>query len=279
VLNTLAAELWAAKEKALVVCGGDEPAAQVLANLANELLGNAGTTASVSGGLTLDAGAMGFGELLAELEAKQVGAVLFHGVNPAYAHPQGEALAGLLENVALTVAMSDRLDETASLVRFHAPDHSSLESWGDAEPRRGVLSLRQPAVSPLLDTRGAVESLLRWAGVEQSHYDFLRARWAAEVFPRANVATGFQAFWDEAVRQGVVVALPQPATTEAPAFRLKSVATALAGTTAAAGEYEPWVTAGRRWDVSGTKWGRTPSAWPLSTTGRCAARRGECGSR
>ncbi|AKJ01772.1 quinol:cytochrome c oxidoreductase iron-sulfur protein precursor [Archangium gephyra] len=233
VLNTLADELWAAKEKALVVCGGDEPVAQVLANLANELLGNAGTTVSVSGGLTLDAGAMGLGELLAELEAKQVGAVLFHGVNPAYTHPRGEALAELLKDVAVTVATSDRLDETASLVRFHAPDHTPLESWGDAEPRRGVLSLRQPVVSPLHETRGTVESLLKWAGVEQSHHDFLRARWEAEIFPRANVATGFQAFWDEAVRQGVAVVLPQPATTESPAFRPESVAAALAGTAAA----------------------------------------------
>ncbi|WNG55901.1 4Fe-4S dicluster domain-containing protein [Archangium gephyra] len=236
VLNTLAAELWAAKEKALVVCGGDEPAAQVLANLANELLGNAGITVSVSGGLTLDAGAMGFGELLAELEAKQVGAVLFHGVNPAYTHPRGEALAGLLKDVAVTVSTSDRLDETASLVRFHAPDHTPLESWGDAEPRRGVLSLRQPVVSPLHETRGTMESLLKWAGVEQSHHDFLRARWEAEVFPRANVATGFQAFWDEAVRQGVAAVLPQPATTESPAFRPESVAAALAGRVVVADE-------------------------------------------
>lgn len=238
VLETLAGELWAAKEKALVVCGGDEPAAQVLAAVANELLGNAGTTVSVSGGVSLDAGAMTFGELLAELEAKQVGAVLFHGVNPVYAHPKGESLAGLLKDVAVTVATSDRLDETASLVRFHAPDHTPLESWGDAEPRRGVLSLRQPVVAPLHETRATVESLLKWAGAEQSHYDFLRARWEAEVFPRANVATGFQAFWDEAVRQGVVVVLPQPAATEAPAFRPESVAAALAGPSTAAGELE-----------------------------------------
>ncbi|WNG49451.1 4Fe-4S dicluster domain-containing protein [Archangium minus] len=236
VLDALAGELWAAKEKALVVCGGDEPAAYVLANVANELLGNAGTTVSISGGLTLDAGAMSFGELLGELDAKQVGAVLFHGVNPAYAHPKGDALAGLLKDVAVTVATSDRLDETASLVGFHAPDHTPLESWGDAEPRRGVLGLRQPVVSPLHETRSAMESLLRWAGVEQSYDDFLRARWEAEVFPRANVATGFQAFWDESVRQGVVVVLP-PATTEAPAFRPESVA-ALKGSAVTAGELE-----------------------------------------
>ncbi|WP_257455210.1 TAT-variant-translocated molybdopterin oxidoreductase [Archangium lipolyticum] len=237
VLEVLAGELWAARAKALVVCGSDELAAQVLANVANELLGNEGTTVSLTGGLALDAGAMTFGELFSELEAKQVGAVLFHGVNPAYAHPRGEALAGLLKDVALTVATSDRLDETASLVRFHAPDHTSLESWGDAEPRRGVLSLRQPVVAPLHDTRGAVESLLKWVGVEQSHYDFLRARWEAEVFPRANVATGFQPFWDEAVRQGVVVVLP-PSASEAPAFRAESVAAALAGASSAEGEYE-----------------------------------------
>ncbi len=236
-LDELADALWAAKERALVVCGGDDVASQVLAATANALLGSEGTTVSVADGVPLDAQALSYGELLAELKAGAVGAVLFLGVNPAYADPRGEELAALLKDVPVTVATNDRLDETATLARFHAPDSTPLESWGDAEPRRGVLSLRQPAVSPLHGTRAVVESLLQWAGAPQAHYDFLRARWEAEVFPKAATAgQDFTAFWDDAVRRGVVtVAAP---VAQAAAFRMEGLEGALSGAAKPAGEWE-----------------------------------------
>ncbi|WP_164021260.1 TAT-variant-translocated molybdopterin oxidoreductase [Pyxidicoccus trucidator] len=236
-LEELADALWAQRGRALVVAGGDEVAAQVLASTANALLGNEGTTVSVADGVTLDADALTYGALLAELGAGAVGAVLFLGVNPAYADPRVEELEALLKAVPLTVATSDRLDETASLVRFHAPDSTALESWGDSEPRRGVLSLRQPAVAPLHETRAVVESLLAWAGGPASHHDFLRARWEAEVFPLAGaVSVDFGAFWDEAVRRGVV-RLPATAVA-APAFREDGLAKALAGVARPSVEWE-----------------------------------------
>jgi molybdopterin-containing oxidoreductase family iron-sulfur binding subunit len=236
-LDEMADALWAQRSHALVVCGGDDVAGQVLASTANALLGGEGTTVSLVDGQALDAEALSYDALLAELSAGAVGAVLFLGVNPAYTDPRGARLEALLEAVPLTVATQDRLDETATLARYHAPDSTALESWGDAEPRRGVLSLRQPAVAPLHDTRGVVESLLTWAGEPRSHYDFLRARWEAEVFPLAGAAgQDFGAFWDDAVRRGVVT-LPA-AQVAAPAFREDGLAKALAGVARPSVEWE-----------------------------------------
>ncbi|MCP3140158.1 TAT-variant-translocated molybdopterin oxidoreductase [Pyxidicoccus xibeiensis] len=236
-LEQLAEALWAQRGASLVVCGGDDVAAQVLASTANALLGNEGTTVCPAEGVTLDGDALAYGELLAELRKGGVGAVLFVGVNPAYADPRGAELTALLKGVPLTVATNDRLDETAFLARFHAPEPTALESWGDAEPRRGVRSLRQPAVAPLHDTRDGVESLLLWAGAPRSHHDLLRERWEAEVFPRAGAAgQDFGAFWDDALRRGVVT-LP-PAQAEAPAFREEGLAKALAGVARPSVEWE-----------------------------------------
>ncbi|XXF79904.1 TAT-variant-translocated molybdopterin oxidoreductase [Myxococcaceae bacterium GXIMD 01537] len=235
-LDELAEALWAARGHSLVVCGGDDVASQVLANVANALLGNEGHTVSVAQGQALDADALSLDALLTELKAGGVAAVLFLGVNPAYGDPRGEELAKLLEAVPLTVSTQDRVDETAALVRFHAPDHNPLESWGDAEPRRGVVSLRQPAVSPLHATRSEVESLLAWAGAPGTHYDFLKARWEAEVFPHAAPpAEGFQDFWDASVRRGVAT---WQATASEPAFQEGGVAQALAGIAPASGDFE-----------------------------------------
>ncbi len=224
----LAKALWAQREGALVVAGGDDVATQVLVNTANALLGNEGRTVSLSAGTALDADALSLEALLTELRAGTVGAVLFLGANPVYTDPRGEELATLLKGVPLTLSTSDRRDETALHTGLHAPEPTALESWGDAEVRQGVVSLRQPAVAPLHETRSAVESLLQWAGAPQAHYDFLRARWEEEVFPRVDAAgLGFGAFWDDALRRGVAT-LPG-ARTEAPAFREESLAKALAG--------------------------------------------------
>ncbi|WP_224242800.1 TAT-variant-translocated molybdopterin oxidoreductase [Hyalangium gracile] len=237
-LDELAEALWTARERGLVVCGGDDVAAQVLASVANALLGNEGSTVSLAESVALEEGTQGFGALLDELKAGTVGAVLFHRVNPAYSHPRGKELAELLKGVAVTVAMGDRLDETASLASHHAPDHDPLESWGDAEPRRGVLSLRQPVVAPLFETRSAVESLLAWAGTPQGYYELLRARWEAEVFPSAaSAGQSFQAFWDDAVRRGVVTYAAK-AQALSPGFRTEGLAQALARVSPPGGELE-----------------------------------------
>ncbi|AKF83048.1 iron-sulfur binding protein [Myxococcus fulvus 124B02] len=236
-LDELAEALWAHRTESLVVCGGDEVAGQVLAATANVLLGNEGSTVLPRDGVALDEKALSYGELLAELSAGSVGAVVFLNVNPAHTDARGDALGALLKDVPLTVALNDRLDETAVLTRLHAPASTALEAWGDAEPRRGVVSLRQPAVSPLHDTRDAVESLLTWAGAAQAHHDFLRARWETEVFPVAGV-TGmdFASFWDDSVRRGVVTLSPVP--TAPLTFREEGVAKVLAGVARPSVEWE-----------------------------------------
>jgi molybdopterin-containing oxidoreductase family iron-sulfur binding subunit len=228
ILAAIAAELGEARGKALLLCGSDDPAAQILANHINERIGAYGTTLDLAAGVARPEGVMSFAELLDELAKKQVGAVLFWGVNPVYDHPRGARLAELLREVELTVSTADRRDETGSVVRYLAPDHHPLESWGDVEPERGVLGVRQPAVAPLFETRSACESFLRWAGAPMAHDDFMRARWEAAVFPVAKDApASFQAFWDRSVRDGfAVVAAPPPA----PLPRLRpGAAAALAG--------------------------------------------------
>ncbi|MEK6608678.1 MAG: 4Fe-4S dicluster domain-containing protein, partial [Myxococcota bacterium] len=222
-LDRLAGELDRARGAGLLVCGSADAGAQALVNAINQTLGNYGHA------LTLDDAvprpeSRPMASLIEELRAGTVGAVIFAGVNPVYDHPDGQALGGLLGNVTLTVSMADRRDETAARAVHLAPDHDALESWGDAEPRRGLLSLRQPAVAPLYDTRARAESLLRWAGVEQTLYDFMRARWEAEVFPRAAAAS-FQAFWDRSVQDGVAEVACEPI---AAAYRPEGVAEVLA---------------------------------------------------
>jgi molybdopterin-containing oxidoreductase family iron-sulfur binding subunit len=206
-LDRLAAELSKAGAKGLVVTGLTEPAAQVLAALANELLGAVGTTVDLAGATTLDAGDYTYGELLSEVEAGKVGALVFAGVNPLHTHPEAGRLAAALGKVDLKISIADRADETGRACDLVATDHAPAESWGDAEARRGLLTVRQPALSPIFDTRAGLDSLLRWAKEPAAvgAYDLLRERLKAEVLPKAKGApAAFEAFWRKALRDGFV---------------------------------------------------------------------------
>ena len=211
-VQRLASALGGARNKALVLCGSTDPVALVLTNLVNELVGAYGSTIDLEAGVRLPDGLATFDDVLAGLGKGEVGAVVFWNTNPAYGHRAGATLKDHLRTVDLTVATNDRKDETASLVKVHAPDHHPLEAWGDSLAARGVLRLRQPTVSPIFDTRSAIRSMLRWAGEELGEDDFLRARWEAAVLPRvANGQLVFQALWDAALQDGFVTLADPPA--------------------------------------------------------------------
>ena len=65
-----------------------------------------------------------------------------------------------LSKVDLVVSFASVADETSELAHLLLPDHTPMESWGDAEPRPGVRSLVQPTIRPLLDTRSLGDTLL-----------------------------------------------------------------------------------------------------------------------
>jgi Fe-S-cluster-containing dehydrogenase component len=227
VVKRVAESLEGAKGQGLLLSGSDDTTAQMLVNLVNERIGAYAETSSLREGTLRPEAWMSFDELLAELGKGSVGALFFWNVNPAYDHPRGRELEALLAKVELTVSTADRHDETGTLTRHLAPDHNALESWGDVEPSRGVLGLRQPAVSPLFETRSACESFLRWAGAPQNHDELLRARWEAEVFPKAVGAAGsFQAFWDRSLHDGFARFEP-PALPAEPHFRSEGLIKAL----------------------------------------------------
>ncbi|MEW6752800.1 MAG: [Fe-S]-binding protein, partial [Candidatus Latescibacterota bacterium] len=209
-LDELAARLWHARGRSLVVCGSQDVRVQVLANLANHLLGNYGTTLVLNRPSYQRRGNDGdLAALLAEVEAGKVAALFVAGCNPVAELPGGGALAAALARVPLLVDLAHTLDETARLARLVCPDHHPLESWWDAEPVAGVLSLAQPGISPQSGTRALLHSLATWAGAPAPAYDLIRSYWRQEVHPRTGTSDDFEAFWERAVHDGVVE-VPRP---------------------------------------------------------------------
>jgi len=208
-LERLADRLWSARGRALVVSGVQDVASQVLVNFANHLLGAYGATLDLERPSRQRRGSdSDLAALLEELRARQVGALLVAGCDPVAELPGGEALAADLAAVPLVVSFASHPDETAAHARFLCPDHHPLEAWGDAEPAAGTVSVRQPTIAPLANTRALVESLAAWSGAPAAALDQLRHTWREQVFSRQDREADFERFWVAAVERGVVEVAP-----------------------------------------------------------------------
>ncbi len=202
-LDALAERLWQARGRSLVVSGSQDTQVQILCNFLNHLLGSYGSTLDIEHpSFQREGNDRELASLLQELRDGKVSALLVHGVNPAYDLPGGSTLREALRRVPLTISFAERLDETASAVRFVCPDHHYLESWSDAEAVSGTVSLSQPVLHPQGSTRSVLETLAAWSGKPRSAYDILRENWQENIFPRQKAERSFETFWDKAVEAG-----------------------------------------------------------------------------
>ena len=179
-IEKAAEELLANKGKSLVVCGINDVATQNIVNAINVMLDSYGNTIDLTTTCNLRQG--NDAELAAftdEMNKGEVSALLVYNCNPAYTLPDAKAFTDGMKRTELTVSFSDRPDETSLLCQFVCPDHHSLESWNDAEPKKGFYSISQPTISPLFNTRQFQETLLAWAGTPTLFHDYMKAGWSS----------------------------------------------------------------------------------------------------
>ncbi len=98
--------------------------------------------------------------LIEKMNAGQVECLLIHDLNPVYSLPTALGFREALAKVELVVAFAPLADETTERANLLLPDHTPMESWGDASPRQGVRSLVQPTIRPLFDTQAMGDTLL-----------------------------------------------------------------------------------------------------------------------
>ncbi len=100
------------------------------------------------------------------MQSGAVPLLMIRNVNPVYAMPKSSGFAAAMAKVPFKVSFSSIMDETSEMCDLVLPDNHSLESWGEAEPVRGTLSLQQPVMDPVFDTRSTadiIQSLLKGA--------------------------------------------------------------------------------------------------------------------
>jgi MoCo/4Fe-4S cofactor protein with predicted Tat translocation signal len=219
-LQKAANELWANRGKSLVVAGSNDVAVQVMVNAINSLLDNYGTTIDLNSPVNYRQGNdEQMHQFVSQAEAGNIAAVIFYNCNPVYDYARGATLEAAMERIGLRISTNDRMDETASVAEFVAPDHHYLESWNDAEPKRGFFSLAQPTITPIFRTRQAQESFLTWANAsEKEYYTYLQNSWRRNQFRTFGANLNFQTFWDQSLHNGVVEPQAPAAGGNAPSF-------------------------------------------------------------
>jgi hypothetical protein len=142
------------------------------------MLENYGSTIDLTNSLNLRRGNdADVAALINEINGGEVQALLVYNANPVYTLPNGKQFGEALKKIPLTVSFADRMDETASACKYVCPDHHPLESWNDAEPKKGIFSFSQPTINPLFATRQMQESLLVWSGNVMNYHDYLVQQW------------------------------------------------------------------------------------------------------
>ena len=247
-LDALLRDLKGAGSSALILPGPAlPPEAHVASQLLNIMLGAEGHTVDAS--LALPAPELltcaGLQELLDQAFRGTFAAAIFWGANPAYSFPEASAWKSAAAKIPLKIRIGLYEDETALDCRWRLPEHHWLEAWGDFEPAADFLSLRQPAMGPLHDTRQGEEILLSWAralGLQAppTYLGYLKARWQKKIHP-AGTPVPFGAFWNAALHDGVVKREAGPRAPRVPrpaAIEEAIIAAAASKASAAAGDFE-----------------------------------------
>lgn len=198
------------KGNALVVSGSNDVDVQVIVNGINQLLGSYGNTIDLDTPSYLNqSNDQGFADLVNEMAAGKVDALITYNTNPVYTSPASLKFADAYAKVKLRVSFADRADETASLAQYICPDHHYLESWNDFNPKKNVYSLSQPTITPLFakansGTRQAQESLLRWAGNTSDFHTYMQKVWSERIFPLQSLNPSFVEFWNKSLHDGII---------------------------------------------------------------------------
>ena len=230
LLDAMVKDLQAARGRCVVIPGEQQSAnVHLLAAAINNALGNIGKTVTYTDTVEVVPTEQGAAirELVADMNAGKVFTLIMIGVNPVYTAPADLDIAAALKKVALRAAVSTHFDETGQLCHWSIPLSHYLETWSDARAFDGTVSIVQPLIEPLYQSKNAhdvIAALTDSPG--KTGYDLVREYWQAQM-----KSGDFEGAWRRALHDGFI------ANT---AFSTRTVSPKLSSVPAvkATGEYE-----------------------------------------
>jgi molybdopterin-containing oxidoreductase family iron-sulfur binding subunit len=138
--------------------------------------------------------------LVADMNAGSVDLLLVLGGNPVFTAPADLKFGEAYEKVKLRIQSSLYYDETSYYSQWHVPESHYLEAWSDIRAYDGTVSIIQPLIQPLHQSRSQHELLAFMLGSpDVSAREIIREAWRARA-PRGD----FEQFWVKVLEKGVI---------------------------------------------------------------------------
>jgi molybdopterin-containing oxidoreductase family iron-sulfur binding subunit len=213
----VARDLQAHRGRCLIAAGDYQPASvHALVHAMNQTLGNVGSTVFYTDPIEANPvdNVASIQDLVKDLDAGAVDALLIFGTNPAYTAPVDLGFKDRMKKARMRIHLGLYEDETSALCQWHLPETHYMEAWSDARTYDGTVSIVQPLIQPLYAGRSAHELLGMLSGnAQQSTYEIVRAYWG-----RQHAGADFEAWWRRAVHDGLVPDTALPVRTPALIF-------------------------------------------------------------
>ena len=164
----------------------------------NAVLNNTSTTVAYTEPVL--AQAEPFHDLVDAMRGGTVRTLVMLDTNPVYTAPADAAFGKLLSKVALKIHAGLYVNETAIQSDWQLPLNHTLESWGDARAMDGTVTLIQPTIERLYDSRTPAEILSTLLDAQPGNaLDLTQSYW------RQQTSNGdFEAVWRQALLDGFV---------------------------------------------------------------------------
>jgi MoCo/4Fe-4S cofactor protein with predicted Tat translocation signal len=241
-VKAVAADLTAHGGSSIVTVGESQPpAVHAIVHAINDHLGNTGKTIDYIDGVEIIPAEPweSLAELAAAMDGGAVEMLVILDANPCYAKPAEVDFAAALEKFSKAAGADGKPryvsirhglyeDETSLLCQWHLPASHGLEAWGDLRAFDGTVTICQPLINPLYDSKSTLEiinllhsrllvadSYQAAAGAMADGYDLVRNYWRNQPWRSLSSATDFDIFWETSLHDGMV-----PATAFAPLGRL-----------------------------------------------------------
>ncbi|MCB2211180.1 TAT-variant-translocated molybdopterin oxidoreductase [bacterium] len=178
--GAIAEDLYRHRGKALVTVGlRQPPAVHALALAINTALGNNGRTVLYREYEdTLPSSLDDLKTLAEDMRGGKVNTLVVFGGDPVYNAPADVRFAPAFAKVENRIHFGGLVNATARASHWHVSRSHFMEAWGDVRATNGILSIIQPQIAPLYDTRGDVEfANLIITGLDTSSYELVRETW------------------------------------------------------------------------------------------------------
>ena len=111
-----------------------------------------------------------------------------------------------LNKVNTVVSLVESANETSAKSKYVLPISNVLESWGDHQVRENVVSLQQPVISPIFNTRQKESIILGFINggtySDDIYLNYLKDSFKKLFYSKGNFISSYENFWNSVLHDG-----------------------------------------------------------------------------